>query len=143
MKKSKPENWFHKHPAISSILILFAVLLFVAIFVPSQQLDQTDQKIQVTVPVEEPIPTKSTAKLGYLVVSGEEAGTCYVKDINMWSESKSAADGAYVVGKISNACPQKTVPYYDLVSSTSRIWYLVESGGRKGWITDTFVIDIK
>jgi len=90
--------------------------------------------------------TATKQKIGDLVVSGEEAGTCYVSEINLWSEPKSAIDGAKVVGKISNACPQKTVSYYeekDLRSSTGRIWYKVESDGATGWITDTYVLQKK
>jgi len=90
--------------------------------------------------------TSKKEKIGDLVVSGEEAGTCYVSEINIWSEPKSAIDGSQVVGKISNACPQKTVSYYeekDLRSSTGRIWYKVESDGKTGWITDTYVLQTK
>lgn len=85
-------------------------------------------------------------KLGDLVVSGEEVGTCVVNEINMWSESKSALDGAYVIGKIPNACPKTEVSYYeerDLRTLNGRIWYKVESGNIVGWITDSFVIQKK
>ena len=85
-------------------------------------------------------------KLGDLVVSGEEGGTCVVREINMWSESKSAIDGAYVIGKIPNACPKTEVSYYeekDLRTLNGRIWYKVESGNIVGWITDSFVIQKK
>jgi len=85
-------------------------------------------------------------KLGDLVVSGEDAGVCVVSEINMWSEPKSSLDGSYVVGKIPNACPKTEVPYYeerDLRTLNGRIWYKVESGNNVGWITDSFVIQIK
>ena len=85
-------------------------------------------------------------KLGDLVISGEDAGVYVVSEINMWSEPKSAIDGSYVVGKISNACPKTEVPYYeerDLRTLNGRIWYKVESGNIVGWITDSFVIQKK
>ena len=89
---------------------------------------------------------KLIEKLGELVLSGEEGGTCVVSEINMWSEPKSALDGAYVMGKIPNACPKTEVPYYeerDLKTLNGRIWYKVESGNIFGWITDSFVIQKK
>lgn len=82
---------------------------------------------------------------GVLIVSGMEDGSCVVREINIWSISGSLADGARVVGKISNACPETSVEYYsalDLTDSTGRVWYKIESNGVQGWITDTFVVRI-
>ena len=109
---------------------------------PIQESEETPKKISDNIQ-ESQIDIE---KLGDLVVSGEEGGTCVVSEINMWSESKSALDGAYVIGKIPNACPKTEVSYYeerDLRTLNGRIWYKVESGNNVGWITDSFVIQKK
>ncbi len=129
----KEQSWFQQHPLLTFVIVIFGMLFLAILY--SGVGSPTQNKIQ--------IPSPSIEEIGYLVVSGEEAGTCYVKDINLWSEPKSAVEGAYVIGKISNACPQKTVPYYDLTVTSDRIWYKVKSGGKQGWITDSFVIGRK
>ena len=96
---------------------------------------------------EEQVPiAPQKEKQGNLIVSGVEDETCVLNEINLWSEPKSVLDGAQVVGKIKNACPQTTVPYYeerDLRSSTGRVWFKVESDGNIGWITYSFVLKKK
>jgi len=137
--KKKLFAWCKNHLILTVVIILILISGFFLIK------DSTKSKAELDFSphIINQSSAKPTSELGDLIVSGEEDGICYVKDINMWSEPKSATEGAYVVGRILNACPKTTVSYYDVVESTSRTWYLVKSNGQEGWITDTFVIGKK
>jgi len=144
---AKRKNWIKKHPIWSIVLGVIILIFIISIFSGEKENAQENNNVENTFDTStngiDDSANNNEEKIGSLIISGEEEGVCYVNEINLWSEPKSASDGAYVIGKISSACPQKTVSYFeegDFMSSTGRIWYKVESDGDKGWITDTYVV---
>jgi len=123
---------------LSIIILIILIIWYTGYGFSDNTIKQEKEEIKIKTEVEQKVQINE--KIGELVVTGVEDGTCVLNEINLWSEPPDALN---VVGKITNACPKIRVPYYeerDLMSSTGQIWYKVKSDGNFGWITDTFVL---
>ena len=119
------ESFLKKHPVIKGFLLCI-VLIFVLLFLLAIFLPEVPEEIE-----------------GYITVTGVDQtyGDCVVPEINIWRYPEEISNNNQPVSKISNACPQVRLPYYEKNTAVSRVWFKVSTNDIFGWVSDSFVID--